>query len=236
MRPYLTGILALLMLGFTPLAQAGDQPVVVELYTSQGCSSCPPADALLDELAKRDDVIALALHVDYWDYIGWKDIFGKPSYSSRQRAYARATGQRTVYTPQMIVGGKDQLIGTKAMQLADLINTHKALQTGADLQISRQGSKLTISLMGKDGIKLPRKMAVQLVLFEPHKSVKITRGENSGKTIGYSNIVTTWKYLDSWNGRAAKKISVDLAGNTGPVAVIVQTDGHGPIIAAAQLR
>ena len=93
-------------------AIAQDQPVVVELFTSQGCSSCPPADALLHELAARDDVVALAMHVDYWDYIGWKDVFGNPAHSARQRAYAKAGNRRMVYTPQMIVNGENRLLAT----------------------------------------------------------------------------------------------------------------------------
>src|SRR6056297_1329329 len=91
---------------FTAPALA-DDPVVVELFTSQGCSSCPPADAMLGELAERDDVIPLALHVDYWDYIGWADIFADPAYTRRQKGYAHATGQRMVYTPQMVIDGQD---------------------------------------------------------------------------------------------------------------------------------
>ena len=112
-------------LGMTAgLAQAGG-PVVVELYTSQGCSSCPPADAFLArELANRDDVIALALHVDYWDYIGWKDDFADPQHTDRQRDYARAAGQRTIYTPQMIIAGKDHVIGSHPAEVKKLIRAH----------------------------------------------------------------------------------------------------------------
>ena len=108
---------------FIGAAAAADRPVVVELYTSQGCSSCPPADAILAELADREDVIALAFHVDYWDYIGWKDIFADPANTLRQRNYARVAGARSVYTPQMIVDGQDHVVGTKPMKLAEHIDS-----------------------------------------------------------------------------------------------------------------
>ena len=102
---------------------AQDKPVVVvELFTSQGCSSCPPADALLDRLSSRNNVLALSLHVDYWDYIGWKDKFASPAHTARQQAYARAAGRRSVYTPQMIINGLDDVAGTAPMDVADMID------------------------------------------------------------------------------------------------------------------
>ena len=94
--------------GFSSAAMAQQQPVVVELYTSQGCSSCPPADAMFAELKDRKDVIAIALHVDYWDYIGWKDEFGHPAHADRQRAYAAKAGRRSIYTPEMVVHGQQK--------------------------------------------------------------------------------------------------------------------------------
>ena len=105
MRPHLLAVVLFL----TPLGAWAQTPVVLELFTSQGCSSCPPADALLAELAERPDIIALALHVDYWDYLGWKDSFGSPKYTARQRAYAKAARSRSVYTPEMVVQGEDRV-------------------------------------------------------------------------------------------------------------------------------
>ena len=111
--------LVLLLLGFFPQKSlAEDAPVVVELFTSQGCSSCPPADELLREMSKRPDVIALAFHVDYWDYIGWKDEFAHPGFTKRQKAYAKAAGERMVYTPQMIVHGVVRVVGHEPEALA----------------------------------------------------------------------------------------------------------------------
>jgi hypothetical protein len=117
----------LIILSAPSLAQ--DRPVLVELFTSQGCSSCPPADALLHKLARRDDVVALALHVDYWDYIGWKDTFAKAAHSARQRAYAREAGRRMVYTPQMIINGADHVvIGRPISTAPDPVRAVAAIQ------------------------------------------------------------------------------------------------------------
>ncbi|MEL6315991.1 MAG: DUF1223 domain-containing protein, partial [Pseudomonadota bacterium] len=124
---------------------AADTPVVVELFTSQGCSSCPPADALLHELAKRDDVIALALHVDYWDYIGWKDEFAHPDYAKRQRGYAIEAGRRSVYTPQMIINGVTDIVGARPMELSKAIAEHAAAPKALDLTLDRAGDVVTIS-------------------------------------------------------------------------------------------
>ena len=134
----LTGIL-------TMTQAAADSPVVVELYTSQGCSSCPPADAFLHDLAKRDDVIALALHVDYWDYIGWKDSFAKPEYTDRQHAYAHAANATTVYTPQMVINGKDHVIGSRPMEVIDQVMRHREAVTPVDVTVSRSGDAIDIT-------------------------------------------------------------------------------------------
>ena len=121
---------------------AQTSPVVVELFTSQGCSSCPPADAMLHKLAERDDVIALALHVDYWDYIGWKDEFAVPAYTKRQRGYARTNGRRMIYTPQMVINGQDDVIGAKPMDVSDLIQKHHEVADKVALEIEiRFGGK-----------------------------------------------------------------------------------------------
>ncbi len=103
---------------------------MVELFTSQGCSSCPPADAYLAHLATEPDVIALALHVDYWDYIGWTDKFGSPPFTERQKAYARAEGHRTIYTPQMIVNGTERIAGTNPAQVESDIRHHWPIPAG----------------------------------------------------------------------------------------------------------
>lgn len=218
-------------------AQAGDHTVdhavVIELYTSQGCSSCPPADALFEKLAKRDDVIPLALHVDYWDYIGWADSFADPAFTRRQRAYARAAGHRMVYTPQMIVDGQDHVVGFKPMQVAELIMKHSAAPVPVTLGLTRQGDTVTISAPATPG--LPADLQVQLVRYSPRETVDIGRGENAGKSITYANIVTEWQLLGSWNPGEPLNMQASVAGDS-PIVVILQKPGHHEIVAAARLR
>ena len=215
------------------MAMAQGNPVIVELYTSQGCSSCPPADALVGELADREDVIPLALHVDYWDYIGWKDSFANPAFTDRQRAYAQAAGHRTIYTPQMIVGGTTQVVGYKPMLLASVIQTQK--EDSIDLGISLMRNGNTVSIAAPALPKRTGDMLVQLVRYRPSAVVDIRRGENAGKTITYHNIVMEWRVLGKWNGVQALQMTAEAKGDD-PVVVILQMGSDGPIMAAARLR
>ena len=136
--------------------------VVVELYTSQGCSSCPPADKFLHDLAKRDDVLALGLHVDYWDYIGWKDIFGDPAFSERQRAYARAGNRRSVYTPQMIIQGQEHVVGNHPMDVSELIVRHKARPAHVTLDVQADGETAQVTARPPEA-KPPTARAVNMM-------------------------------------------------------------------------
>lgn len=214
-------------------AQAGSGPVVVELFTSQGCSSCPPADEMLGDLAGRDDVIALALHVDYWDYIGWKDIFADPKYTERQRSYARAAGHRSIYTPQFIVQGQDHVIGSKPMKLSDAIRKHQTNDDAVEIALTRSGGKVRVDAQAKRGFG--KRMLVQMVTYAPRQSVQIKRGENAGRTLDYHNVVSSWTQVTKWDGAAPLRtnISVDEGAS---VVVIVQEPGFGQIIAAQRLR
>ncbi|SMY09070.1 DUF1223 domain-containing protein [Flavimaricola marinus] len=212
-------------------ALADDGPVVVELFTSQGCSSCPPADMLLRDLVANDDVLPLALHVDYWDYLGWRDEFGSPAFTARQNAYARAAGSRTVYTPQFIIGGVDHVVGAKPMDVLAHIRDHAQSDSGVDLTVDQSGASLRISATA------PRRqnMVVQIVRFDPQATVDVLRGENAGRTIVYANIVTAWDQVASWDGAAPLQLNATLSGSQ-PGAVIVQEAGAGAILAAARLR
>ncbi len=235
MRGFLGAALAV-WLGAAGIAGAEDSarsPVVVELFTSQGCSSCPPADEILAGLAQRGDVIALALHVDYWDYIGWKDVFADPRYTARQRAYARVAGARTIYTPQMIVAGMDRLVGARPAELTALIKRHAAMPVLVQLRLQRDGGAVVVAA---DAVgALPEGAVVQLVSYKPEESVQIRAGENAGREISYHNIVTAWKKVGDWDGKSALSMRLDVPDGQ-PAVVILQEPGPGRILAAARLR
>ena len=222
---------ALMIMGLGHTVQAGDQPVVIELYTSQGCSSCPPADKLLGELAGRPDVIALALHVDYWDYIGWADKFANPAFTKRQKYYAKAAGARTIYTPQLIIGGKDHVVGYRPMEVADLIQSHRAAPDQVRVTAIRNGAivRVEAQVVGR----VTGMMVVQLARFSPKETVEIQRGENAGNTYMYHNIVREWAVVGEWDGSVP--LSLDVDAPSGPAAVIIQQVGHGPVVAAARI-
>ncbi|EAR52224.1 hypothetical protein OG2516_02269 [Oceanicola granulosus HTCC2516] len=204
--------------------------MVVELFTSQGCSSCPPADETLRELARRDDVLALALHVDYWDYIGWADAFADPAFTRRQKSYALAAGETMIYTPQMIVGGVDHVIGNRPVEVYDRIMTHAAHDSGIRVQLEPAGDSLAVRVTAE---RDRGPMVVQLVRYDAEQVVDIERGENAGHTIHYANIVTSWEVISEWDGAAPLETVVERGES--PLAVIVQAPGPGPILAAAQL-
>lgn len=226
------GALFGLMLALTTGGIAGAQshPVVVELFTSQGCSSCPPADEFMHELAGRDDVIALALHVDYWDYIGWADVFASPVFTARQQRYAVVAGAQMVYTPQMVIGGVDQAMGADRATVRELVRRHAAARSDISLSLRRDGGAVEITADAGQA----RPMVVQFLRYIPAQTVEIGAGENAGRRIDYVNVVTSWETLAPWVGDAPFVARVVAAGD-GPVVVIVQGQGQGPILAAARL-
>jgi hypothetical protein len=206
--------------------------VVIELYTSQGCSSCPPADEFVAMLAANPRVLPLALHVDYWDYIGWADKFAQPKFTDRQRAYARAIGSRTIYTPQLIIGGRDRIEGFAPEETAERLHRHLAVASDVRLSVTREGDNLVIRAEANPPLDEPARM--QLVRYTPKETVTIERGENAGKTITYHNIVTSWESLGDWSGQEPMEITVPFAGNQ-PGAVIVQSAGPSAILAAVRV-
>ncbi|MFT6912775.1 MAG: hypothetical protein ACJAQW_001380 [Paracoccaceae bacterium] len=212
----------------------GQNTVVVELYTSQGCSSCPPADALLKRLALRDDVIALALHVDYWDYIGWKDNFAQPAFTKRQKAYARVAGARSIYTPQIIIGGVAHVVGARPMDVADFVMEQKSQARSVDLKASRAGEQISIRASKVAGTG-QGDMIVQLVRYIPNAMVEIKTGENAGKTLEYVNVVTQLSVVGTWTGRRDLALDVPVQGND-PAVIIVQKADHSSILAAIKVQ
>lgn len=224
-----------LFCAFVPAAlRAENAPVVVELFTSQGCSSCPPADALMRKLADRDDVIGLALHVDYWDYLGWKDEFASPSNTIRQKGYAHSGGRTMIYTPQMVIMGQEDVVGAHAMELMDLIEQHRAAPRPVSISAQRRDDQVVIQLERVGDVSVSGPFEVHLVRFTPHRQVQITRGELAGHDLEYSNVVDEWTVLGRWDGRGPAELRGDLSGSDRPAVVLVQRPNFGPIVAAVR--
>jgi len=161
---------------------------VVELFTSQGCSSCPPADAALKEMNEDGEFLGLALHVDYWDRLGWKDTFASSDNTDRQWRYARALGERQVYTPQAIVNGRSHLVGSRKTEIRDLANAYAEGNDGLSVPVNLEkiGDTISVSVPAEPQSS---KATLYAFYFNPSGEVEIKRGENSGRKISYSNIV-----------------------------------------------
>jgi hypothetical protein len=212
---------------------------VLELFTSQGCSSCPAADKLLGELASDSSLIAISVPIDYWDYLGWKDTLAKPGHSTRQRAYAHARGDRRVYTPQMIVNGTVHALGSdkSAIEHAIAATQSKNGVMSVPVKISIAAGMLVVSVSsGKNGRGAADVWLCPVTRAVP---VKIARGENRGRTVIYHNVVRRWIRLGVWTGQA-ESWSVPVAEFKTPgvdeAAVLVQsgaTDMPGVIYGAA---
>ncbi|MGY6549017.1 MAG: DUF1223 domain-containing protein [Roseinatronobacter sp.] len=224
------------LISASPVA-AQQSPVVVELFTSQGCAACPPADQILQGLADREDVIALALHVDYWDYLGWADSFGQPVFSERQKSYAQARGRSSVFTPQKMIGGRDEVKGSALRQVEDTLRDHlQARSTAPEIMVTLNGApgtEMQIELRAPGGLQRPTD--VHLVRYKDAETVEIIAGENAGREITYRNIVTSWTVLGRWDGAAPFATRV-MAEGSDTVVVIIQEQGYGPILAAARRR
>ncbi|WP_170329243.1 DUF1223 domain-containing protein [Ruegeria arenilitoris] len=216
-----------------PLAAESD-PVVVELFTSQGCSSCPPADRMMHDLAKRDDVIGLALHVDYWDYIGWEDEYADPNHTQRQRAYARQGGRSMIYTPQMVINGQHDVVGAQSRELERLIDAHLTAAPEAEVVATRSGNDVTVDVTP---VELPEgeTFDVRVVQYSPMRHASIRRGELAGHELDYANVVESWQVAGQWDGVAPQQFSAELTSDL-PAVVLVQRAGHGPIVAATKVK
>jgi hypothetical protein len=218
-----------------PAFAGGGKKVVVELFTSQDCSSCPPADAYLGELARRDDVIALSFHVDYWNYIGWKDPFSSPEATARQRAYGRTMKKRYVYTPQIVVDGRAETVGSNRSTVSSLIKMAAAAQKiEIDVTHNKDGSadiRVPGALPGGE-----RKGELWIGFYDAAVKTEIRAGENRGETITNANIVRTYKRLSDWDGTALEThVDLKALGATGRdgCVVILQSARNGPILGAA---
>ena len=216
-----------------------DPRAVVELFTSQGCSSCPPADKIIGELAKDPDVIALSMPIDYWDYLGWKDTLADARFSARQKAYSRVRGDRDVYTPQAIVNGSAQVIGSDLPSIEHAIDeTRKNGVMSVPVSMTLTGKQINVSVAAS---KVPSIMHGEVWICSISKAVPISigRGENRGQEITYHNVVRNLLKVGDWNGAPASwSVPIEnlmREGVDGAVAYV--QDGHsdkpGPMLGAA---
>lgn len=229
--PRLIGLLGLAALAAaSPLAAADPgHPTVVELFQSQGCSSCPPANANLIAIAGRPDVLALAFQVTYWDQLGWKDTFASPAFTARQWDYARAGRRDTVATPQMIVNGRGVLDGGNRRELDTFLRNFD--RGGSGPAITATPNRVEIGAAPSAG-----PATVWLVQYDPRLlNIAIRAGENGGRTLPHRNVVRALKPLGSWRG-GATSFALPAAGNAAwRSAILVQAGTGGPIVAARKL-
>lgn len=222
-------IAAVIGIAVTAGAAASEQarrPVLVELFTSQGCSSCPPADRLLAELAEQPHVIALSLHVDYWDYLGWKDEFGSARHTERQRAYALRADERMIYTPQIVIEGQDRMVGSRADAVRQAISRRSRMSEDAELALSVENGRLIARLSPVGGGATGA--TVTMAWLSAAEEVRITSGENSGRTALYRNVVRGWETLGEWDGGEAT-FTAAAPAEADALVVMVQ-DGEGGAI------
>lgn len=213
---------------------------VVELFTSQGCTSCPKADAMLSEMADDGSVVALAYHVDYWDYLGWRDTLANAENTARQQEYSRMFGNRSVYTPQVVVNGRQQINGTKRLKIERAIERMDGTAQGmtVDVEISYSGDSVVIET--GDAGKEVADAQIVLIYFKPATKVEIEDGKNTGRSFTYVNAVSGFHSVGVWDGGATRlelPVSEMAKKGAGGCAVLVQKmlpDGlPGPILGSA---
>jgi hypothetical protein len=222
-------------------AQADAQPkTVLELFTSQGCSSCPAADALLKSYIQRPDVIALSLAVDYWDYLGWKDTLADPAFTKRQKYYSKMRGDGRIYTPQIVVNGLAHVNGAHAAEIDHAIvkTSGKLAGERVAMKLSTGDGKLTIETGAVAEGDRAREGTIWLAVFQNEVQVPVRAGENKGQTLTYYNVVRELKSVGNWTGKPAtiqlERTTVMKAGADG-CAVLLQVGQTGPILGAAML-
>ncbi|MEP3277921.1 MAG: DUF1223 domain-containing protein [Stappiaceae bacterium] len=222
----------------TTSAVAGNATAVLELFTSQGCSSCPPADKLMGKLSQNDELVVLSLPVDYWDYLGWKDTFASPAYTKRQQVYAAQRGDRSIYTPQVVVNGQQHVVGSDSRAIAQAIKTADPLTVNVELTMNGDAIEVAISGALPDGVK------AATVFFAPvskEEEVSIGRGENHGRKVSYTNVVRSLQPIGMWQGGDQKLMfpaSEITKKGADTCAIIIQIDRRGEpgnIIGAALL-
>jgi len=222
-----------------PIAMTETEPfrAVIELFTSQGCSSCPPADAVLEELSRDASLITLTFPVDYWDYLGWKDTLGSPRNSDRQRGYAKNRGDGAIYTPQAVINGATHVNGAKKSEIMSAIDLAARNTSGrVPVRLWQERNTLNIATAPSRPGQPPTEATIWLGVVQSKAEVAITSGENAGKTLTYTNVVRDLAAIGLWKGQALRiqipRGAVMLA-ETEKIVVLVQESKSGPIVGAA---
>lgn len=216
-------------------------PVLLELFTSQGCSSCPPADKVLNKLRTEPGVITLSFSVDYWNYLGWQDTLSSPENSARQRNYARARGDGRVYTPQVVVDGIMHVNGANeaAVEMAIRTAERRLRDVKVPIAMRKEGESLVVDVEGAPENSDMRRATIWLAVAKDKETVEITRGENRGKKITYSHPVRDVMPVGVWKGKAMSlRLPLsDLHAIGGECLVaMLQVEGAGPILGAAMFE
>ncbi|HTV46246.1 MAG TPA: DUF1223 domain-containing protein [Stellaceae bacterium] len=209
-------------------AGAAAPPIVVELFTSEGCSSCPPADALLARLATRPDVLALSFDVDYWNSLGWKDPFSSPAATARQRHYAELFGLATVYTPQMVVDGSWEVVGSDRQAVEHALDAARQRPAAVPVRLVLDHGAARIGLGAADR---PVSAAVWLIGFDRRAQDRVSRGENAGRMLTHIDVVRGMTRIGDYTG-AARAIASAIPWRTDRVAALLQA-ADGRILGAA---
>ncbi len=232
-------IIASVLIATYGLAGAGQPQALLELFTSQGCSSCPPADKLLGELARDPSLVAVSVPIDYWDYLGWKDTLASPAHSARQRAYARMRGDRQVYTPQIVVNGSMHVLGSDRAAIERTIEQtdRNPVIMSVPVLMSVGGGNLNVKIGSAENRHIGGE--VWLCPLARSVAVQIGRGENHGRTVTYHNVVRRWLKLGDWTGTDSTwnvPVSKIKTGEIDAAALMVQEgtrDKPGIILGAA---
>lgn len=223
-------IAAALFFPLSGTAVAQDNVVLVELFTSQGCSSCPPADETLTYLAQRKDVLALSLHVDYWDYLGWQDTFAHAEHTARQAEYRDRLGSRVLFTPQVVVGGTESVPGYKRSMIEGAIARAAESPQDASIEIQKEDGMLHAEISNKGA---QRASTIWVAAYDRSATVEIERGENAGRTFTYRNVVDKLMKVGPWQVDGQHRFSLPQPGPGEGIAVWLQEDRTGRILAAS---
>ncbi len=226
--------------GFSNLAMAQQQKRVdvLELFTSQGCSSCPPADALLRKLAERDDIVALSFPVSYWDHLGWRDTLAKEAFNNRQYSYAAARGDREVYTPQLIVNGITHVVGSRhtAIETALSDTARQLAPATVPVSVGYDKGQIHVDVGSAPEGSAYRSGRLWVACYNKSVDVAIARGENTGREITYTNVVREWWPAGKWQGNSTRfDAPIPRGASFDGIAVLLQADDSRAMLGAASI-